>query len=108
MSKSSIDILLVDTRSIDKIKKMIIIEVKSYSTKEVPQGATMGAGYTFRQMEEGWLKKVRDKYLLKDVGTELYKSGKLLEKALQDSGVAIEKFAAEVDFKGAVRMIKLN
>jgi hypothetical protein len=87
---------------------MIIIEVKSYSTKEVPQGAVMGAGYGFRQMEEGWLKALRDKYLQNNIGTELRKSGELLDKMLRTQLNNINKYAAEVDFKGAVRMIKLD
>jgi hypothetical protein len=59
-------------------------------------------------MELGWITAVKDKYLEKPVGSALNESGMLLKKMIETNIKGIEKFAAEIDFKGACRMIKLD
>jgi hypothetical protein len=106
-SNNGIDILLVDSRSIGKIKKMIIIEVKSFSNKEVPQGVSLGEGYGTYQMTDEWINALKTKYL-SNANIEIKDSGKLLQKMIDDIPQGIEKYVGQVDFKGASRLIKLN
>jgi hypothetical protein len=60
-SNYGIDILLVDNKDFSKLTKMIVIEVKSYTSKTVPTTTTLDIGYDFRQMTDGWIEGVINK-----------------------------------------------
>lgn len=106
-SNNGIDILLVDSKYFSKLTKMIIIEVKSYTSKTVPTTTTLDIGYDFRQMTDGWIEAVRTK-LIGQTDELKKEAGELLDKVLKGPPGKLEKYVIQIDKQGNAAMIRVN
>ncbi len=84
-----------------------MIEVKSYTSKTIPTGVSLGKGYGSFQMMGVWIEKLKDRYL-KSTKSSLRESGSLIEHMLEKKKQLIEKYIIQVDIKGNARVVRVD
>ncbi len=84
-----------------------MIEVKSYTSKTIPTGVSLGKGYGSFQMMDEWIRGLARRYLSSTKPSH-NETGELIDYMMEKKKNQIEKYIIQVDYEGDARVIKVN
>ena len=104
---NGLDALLANSDDLATATRIIILEVKSSTTKNVPFNVKLGEGYGGRQMETIWLQGVISK-MENQAEKSITLVGTSLRSVVETNPHVIEKYLVEVDNSALAKIIRVQ
>ncbi|MGR3811213.1 hypothetical protein [Jiulongibacter sp. NS-SX5] len=84
-----------------------MIEVKSYTSKTIPTGVSLGKGYGSFQMMGVWIDQLMRRYKA-STNSQLRQSGELIDHMIKNKEQLIEKYIVQIDYLGNAAVVRVN